>query len=1226
MGLSLKTLGQLEIVWNHKPVTGLTLRKSQALLVYLALNPESHDRSHLAGLLWDRLPERNARRNLRHGLHTLRTALDPSVLDCDRVSAGINPDTFCQVDALTFATAVSQADRHRRTGDLDAASRHLKKAVELYRGDFMAGFNVSDCLIFEEWMTGRRMHLRVQLLEALEALVTYWTRRGVHDQALQYARRLLTIEPLSESTHRKVMTLLALTGQRNAALAQYQTCRRILAYELGLEPMEETDALYHAIRSARITGQKEMVPPSSTSSFPSLPFIGREREHADLIKAWEVAQHGQGRLTLVEGEAGVGKTRLLEEVLRFIEANGSSVLRGRCYEFGGSVPYQPIAEALRRCLRERRPTLSSTWMAELARLLPDIQERYADLPELSRTRGGVARQRLFEAVARLLLNLCKTGPELCLFIDDLHWADTSTLDLLHYLIRSLGEAPIWIVGTYRPEETTLSHPLTRLRQGLSRDRRVMRLILTPLSDQSVRRLAQIIVGREAGIALGDYLYRESEGNAFFLVETLGAMREAGTLTATNLASVQELHHRPGWRWSGTHRPEMLPLRIQDVILQRVGRLSTNAQHLLDIAAVIGQQFDVRLLRLASEQDTVCVEKSIAEWLDRRLIESVDAGSPDGYDFSHDKIREVIYRTLAVGRRAHLHCRMGEALEQRFSENLEAHAPFLAYHFERAGCREKASIYLPLAAAQAARVYANERALDYYRRALDLCRFQDERRWRILLQQADVLSLIGSYVDAIQACQDVIDHGQPDWRARAYRSLAQIARIQRNYDAARHYAEESERLFREVNASGSGPVSNQYAPALQALGSIEREQSNFERAQDLFETALRVYQEIGDDRGQADCYRGLGDVLSARGRYRQACRRYEQAVRIFRRLGDKPSVSVCLRGIGVANWRQREYVACRQAIDEGLNVCQTIGDRLGEAASLNLLGLLAIVQGDHAETQRYLKGSVAIYREIGLRRRTAPGLHNLGISEMDCGDMAASRQCLEQALEINTAAGSRSDQALDLGWLGKLHWLLKDYAVAASYLDRALDLDRDLGGGEEEDWHWMWRSAVACESGDLEAARIYLQRAEALRARGNGNVMACDAALQLAHIEFAEGNLGVAEDHARQALAEAQTNHAHPIKLGEALTLLGRIQSHEAFAGEDNAEACFREALTHLQDIAPTVYTRAMTLYHYGRYLDRKGQFKEAQVHLNTASVIFERMGVSPSFTRSVNVSPDAFDK
>ncbi|NOZ95273.1 MAG: tetratricopeptide repeat protein, partial [Acidobacteria bacterium] len=299
--LTLLTLGGLEIVWGGRAVTGLDLRKTRALLVYLALTPGRHDRSLLAGLLWGNLPEERARRNLRRALWSLRRHLDPRLLESDRLSVGLSSHVPCQVDALTFEAEIEIAARSRQAGQPAAAVEHLRAAIALYGGDFLAQFHLQGCLEFEQWMMRRRAWYRERALETLAQLVSHHTQRGEYDQAVRYARQQLTLDPWLEEAHRELMRLLALTGQRGAALAQYETCRRLLERELGLEPLEETTALYRQIRDAlpQAFMAAELAPCAPPGRGPpELPFKGRGAEHATLVRWWDAARRGRRRLAL----------------------------------------------------------------------------------------------------------------------------------------------------------------------------------------------------------------------------------------------------------------------------------------------------------------------------------------------------------------------------------------------------------------------------------------------------------------------------------------------------------------------------------------------------------------------------------------------------------------------------------------------------------------------------------------------------------------------------------------------------------------------------------------------------------------------------------------------------------------------------------------------------------------------------------------------------------------
>ncbi|MEJ5199547.1 MAG: BTAD domain-containing putative transcriptional regulator, partial [Anaerolineae bacterium] len=347
----LRLLGPVQIEREGRLVRGFESHKALALLGYLIAQGRPLTRAHLADLFWPDKPEARARGNLRRVLHNL-AALLPDCLTVERETVAL-----CRPPDYWLDLAEFEALRGQNT------PASLAAAVELYRDEFMAGLVLDDAADFEIWLVAERERWRGRVAQALRALIAHHTERGEYAQALRFADRLLALDPWREEAHRELMRLLALSGRRSDALAQYEVCRRILARELDVEPDAETSALFHRIRDGALA------PRSPSPVVPTLPFLGRAAEHAACVRWWEAARAGAGRLLLVEGEAGVGKTRLVEEVLRYLQSRGAVVLRGRCYEFGGGLPYQPIAEALRAAPTEM--PLPPAIRSELARLLPE---------------------------------------------------------------------------------------------------------------------------------------------------------------------------------------------------------------------------------------------------------------------------------------------------------------------------------------------------------------------------------------------------------------------------------------------------------------------------------------------------------------------------------------------------------------------------------------------------------------------------------------------------------------------------------------------------------------------------------------------------------------------------------------------------------------------------------------------------------------------------------------
>ncbi|MBU1660364.1 MAG: tetratricopeptide repeat protein [Chloroflexi bacterium] len=1309
--LTFQLLGGLTISREGRPVSGFHSRKEEALLAYLAVTGRPHTRLFLAGLFWGDLPESRALANLRRALTHLR-AVAGEHLRITRQVVEFERESDYWLDVEVFEEQVCKSASWQvgkvacgRVGEYASTRvRELGEAVTLCRGDFLAGFYVKGCPAFEEWVFGERERLRRLAIETLRTLIAVHRVRGEYPAAIAYAHRLLALDLWLEETHRELMLLLALSGQRTAALAQYEQCRRLLAEELGLEPLEETRALYERLvdweagklvdrETGKLVGRETVklvireagklvdwetgklvdwetgklvnratnppiyqftnLPIPQFTNLPiyqstDLPFVGRGEEHARLLSVWEQVRKGQGKLTLIAGEAGAGKTRLVEEVTRYAKVQGAVTLSGRCYEFGDSVPYQSIATALRSGLSEgagepgRRGArvrgskgdsppspallhpcspapllpcaLSPIWLAELSRLLPELRENHPDLPAPIQVSGEAARQRLFEAVARFLCSF--SNFPIILFLDDLHWAARPTLDLLHYLTRQVAAEPVWILGTYRPEEADLDHPLTRLRQGLSRDRLVHHLGLKPLTPGAVGALTHALVGDEQEhTSLETFLYRESEGNPFILVETIANLREEGAL---------QWGEGGNWLWRGLPERSALLRSVRDIVLQRVGRLSKPARQYLNLAAVIGRQFDISLLETAAGQDAAAVDEALTEWLERRLVRSVirnqGAGirnqSPvisdhwlvnSGYDFSHDKIRAVVYHEISAPRRRVLHRRVGEAFEKLYADRLETVSAALAYHFEQAGATDKALTYLPMAATQAASVYANQEALEYYDRALRLTPAADELRWDILLRQAEIMRLIGWHDQTIEVCKQVLDGGDELWQARAANILSESYRARRDYEQARFYACESNRLMILAEADTETGAPKEQARAMQALGLVEREQGNLDEAQALFEKARALYTASDTPHGAAEALVGLGKVYADRGQHDIARQQFEEAMAVFISLEDRQREAACLRDIGMTHWREGANAAASQVFDKSLSICQEIGDREGEAGSLNGLGLVLITQGAHDETRRYWEESVAIFRELGLEKRVAFGLHNLGILHMSQGYCSDAQQCLEESLTINQAAGAKPSQALDMGWLGKLALHFGEYQAALKYLDAALELDREIGGSTEQDMHLIWRGVAAYETGDLDGALGYIQRAiqslEGTRVR----LKTHEVYRELSQVYLARGEGEKALDAAREALRHAEVI-GDGNTLGFALANLGAVCASSLITDAPDPRPYFERGLALLQDGVPASLWHGQALREYGAHLIQCGELNQGEAYLHEARTIFERLG------------------
>ncbi|NCC35217.1 MAG: hypothetical protein EOM24_24875, partial [Chloroflexia bacterium] len=423
--------------------------------------------------------------------------------------------------------------------------------------------------------------------------------------------------------HRYAMLLLALSGQRSAALAQYKTCEQILGRELGIEPEEETKSLYHRILAGEVTPATTRRPLTLTESAPRLlplPFVGRGPDFLWLREQYDMVQRGCGRFTLIHGVAGIGKTCLVEQFLHFISGTGALVLRARCERFHQAVPFQPVVDGLRAGFQanpELFQRLPEHWLLALRQLLPEM---YMLMPGLPETYGMIPvfeRQALFEAVSVCLAELERHYGEVVLWFDDLHYADGETIDLLNYLTRHCQQARIWYLGAYRSELLDVAHPLHHLASRLRRSDGLAVRELGRLHEGAIKKLVESLPGLDATARtlLAATLAEVSGGNPFLLSQVVTQLVEHKIL----------VRHNEGWCLHPqqlAHAQEYIAPELQALLMEQIARLPDEAQMLIELAAVAGQAFSLSLMAKALERDHHAIMRMMQPLLAFDLVREV----------------------------------------------------------------------------------------------------------------------------------------------------------------------------------------------------------------------------------------------------------------------------------------------------------------------------------------------------------------------------------------------------------------------------------------------------------------------------------------------------------------------------------------------------------------------------------------------------------------------------
>lgn len=485
---------------------------------------------------------------------------------------------------------------------------------------------------------------------------------------------------------------------------------------------------------ARVTPYFSQTSPQEVHSTPLLTsgvFVGREQEMAALRVNLEDAFAGRGRLVLLVGEAGIGKTRTAHELAAYALTRGARVFTGRCYEGEGAPPFWPWAQIvrtyLRNCAPDTLPTDMGTGAAAIAQVIPEVKGQLPTLPALSPLESEHARFRFFDSYTTFLKNVARTQP-LLLILDDLHWADASSLLLLQFLVRELGDAPVLVVGTYRDIALELHHPLRQALGDLARAQRSHTIELRGLSEREVASFIHDTTGLSPDVTLLAAVHQQTEGNPFFLTEVV------------RLQASEKRYVQPSTPQSVGTFP--VPRRVYDVISRRLVALSEDCLRVLTLASVIGRGFTLEVLTRASGLPRVLILRALEEALAARIIAD-DRQTAGSYNFTHALMRETLYKELTLTQRVTSHCRVGEALENLFAVSPQPPLTELAYHFSIAAQSgadvEKAVAYAAQAGARATVVFAYEEAIKHYREALRLLSSHEpsnETRCELLLALGD----------------------------------------------------------------------------------------------------------------------------------------------------------------------------------------------------------------------------------------------------------------------------------------------------------------------------------------------------------------------------------------------------------------------------------------------------------------------------------------------------------
>ena len=1037
--LHLALLGDLRVTLNESPVTGFVSGKVQALLCYLAVTRRPHQRSALAALFWGDQPEEAAATNLRQALANLRRLLEPYLL-INRQTVAFNTAAPYLLDVDAFQGELQRLDAleassRTRAGLSPEVLSHLQRAVDLYTGDFLQGFRVRDAPAFDEWALAQQERLRELALRALDRLAMAHMARGEYTAAMAATARLLAVDPWREEAHRQLMLLLARTGQRQAALLQYERCRRVLEHELGVEPMPETLALYEQIRASLAEPRRPIV-------LPGTSFVGREAERSMLQQLLADPQY---RLITIVGPGGAGKSRLALQVAadyqqRYLHGaigvllanvtSGALLVSGIAGALGLTFERQsPPAEQLIDYLREKELLLvldnfehlvevGSDLIAAIIARAPSVQVLVTSRERLRLQEEWLLELEGLVVPAAVGAEGVEQGSAVRLFAErarriqpsfEVRDADAEHVLAICRLVDGLPLAIELAAGATRSFT-----PAEIAREiGHNRDFLHTNLRNVPERQRSMRATfeyswkllssAEQTTYRQLSVFRGGFDRAGAAGVASATAALLTALADKSLLRRDE-AGRYDLHDL-----LRDYAHEKLMLVPDEYV-------ATRGRHLRHVGAALQRQ--TALLRGPDQRvalDAIGAEienvRHAWQWaIEQADLDTIDAALEGCFQFY--ELRGLFqegagaFDVAAVSLTAH---RAGEDREQGVVDRLLARQAVLVH---RLGQYEQARGLL-------LRSLASARGRDDHPE-IGFC----------LNHLGYVAYNLGAYPEARRLFEESL---------ASYRAIDDrwgMAAALTNLGLIGTSAERAALLQQSLELCRA--ISDQHTTArvLNNLGGVRADQGHYAEARAMFEQSITIFEQIGYRRGAAYALYQLSSVYSYAGDFAAAWGCAQRGLALFETIGDRRGIALCHISLGMLASDRGEYEQARHLLHAALALCDELGDRYLRVYTLDQLGAVERAEGKLAQSEAYHRAALAIARDLG-NEPTAVVLVSLAGVVAQAGDrLQACEHWLEAlALAVEQQFGSvMADAVLGLA----THLDEKDSAQAIELLQAVVD--------------------------------------------------------------------------------------------------------------------------------------------------------------------------------------------
>ena len=992
--MEFRVLGPLEVRDGDRslPLGGA---KQRALLALLALNANRVvSRERLIDELWGEEPPETAVTTVQVYVSRLRKVLGAGTLVTRPPGYMLATETEL-VDLERFEHLAAEGRAALAGGDPERGSRFLGEALGLWRGPALAEFSSEP---FARAEGGRLEELRIAVVEdRIDADLDC----GRHEELVGELEVLIVEQPHRERLCAQLMLALYRSGRQAEALEAFRRTRAALG-ELGIDPTERLRKLERAILTHDVAldvplplVDDRIVLPAALRGGAPYPFVGRARELAALRSLLLLAEEGQGgQFALVSGEAGSGKSRLVREVAHDAAERGTLVLFGAS-DMVVNTPYQPFVEALEFLTRVADPTALKVCLGanggELTRLLPNLELRVGPLPPPARGDPDTERHRLHTAVGDVLTRASRVRP-LLLVVDDIHWADASSLSLLRHLARSIPEGRILLIATSRDRSEDVQPGLAETLAELSRLDHLNRVALGGLSTDETSEFVRRLVHAAESTELVNALVELTDGTPFLLCELWRSLVDSDAIRVTD--DTVELTRPP----VELNSPES----VRDVVDYRLSRLSPSTTTVLELAAVAGARFELSVLAEAAALDERVLFAALDDSVRSGMLEEVQAPAL-AYAFTHELVRRALYqRTTRLGR-ARLHLSVGRALERHVGERAVDIAGVLSHHFFEARDYEMAWKYAVAAGDRAQTIFANVEAAEFYERAIaaadNLPQLPGSDLAPVLESLADGCELFGAFdrsFSASERARELVGIECPLVDARLLGKQCKLhERVGRYADAF----EAGERALSRLDEVEAGNESDGVRAWIELrLGSVHYRRTSYDEAIRLFEAAAMHAEQAGDRGTLADAYYRLDAAYSDLGRS-DGLRYLELARPIFEELGDLRGLGTVLSYLGIHAYYEGRWSESLTLYRESREVKQRAGDVIGAVIQLNNEAEIRSDQGRLDEATPMFEKMLRVARASGWTFGEGAALSNLARAAARVGRFDQAHELFDQALAV-----------------------------------------------------------------------------------------------------------------------------------------------------------------------------------------------------------------------------------